>query len=123
MMLHVIHRTGLIRAVMFSILRFILIVGAIFYYSPVRQRSDAPVSAESLLGWAKGDAAGKATAGAGAGSPQRLEAVWQALPESAKQAIVDKIMTTSGLGGAKAADTLLPGDRDPGWRDVQKPRT
>lgn len=106
---------------MFSILRFILIVGAIFYYSPVRQRGDAPASVESLLGWAKGGPAAKPTAEAG--SPQRLEAVWQALPESAKQAIVDKIMTTSGLGGAKAADTLLPGDRDPGWRDAQKPRT
>lgn len=120
MMLHVINRTGPTAAIMFSILRFILIVGAIFYYSPVRQRSDAPASLDSLLGWTKGVEAPKA---ADSASPERLEAVWQALPESARQAVIDKIMTTSGLGGAKATDTLQPGDRDPAWRNGQKPRT
>lgn len=120
MMLHVTSRSGPAFAVMFSLLRFILIVGAIFYYSPVRQRSDAPASLDSLLGWTKGDAAKKAAEPA---SLERLETMWQALPEGAKQAVIDKILTTSGLGpGAKGADTLQPGDRHPGWRDGNKPR-
>ncbi|MFD0462083.1 hypothetical protein ACFQY9_09475 [Microvirga aerilata] len=47
--------------------------------------------------------------------PGHLETVWKALPDSAKQAVVDKILTTSGLnpvGSAKPADTLRPEDRE-----------
>jgi exoribonuclease R len=120
MMLHVINRSRPSAALMFSILRFILIVGAIFYYSPVRQRGDAPASLEALMGWAKADGAAKA---ADSAHSERLETMWQALPESAKQAVIDKILTTSGLGSdTKATDTLQPGDRHPAWRDGNKPR-
>jgi hypothetical protein len=97
---------------MFSILRFILIVGAIFYYSPVRQRSDMPASVEALPGRGTTEAA------------DRLETVWQALPESARQAVLDRILATGGSGAAsKATDTLQPGDRHPAYRpDGNKPR-
>jgi hypothetical protein len=96
---------------MFSILRFILIVGAIFYYSPVRQRSDMPASVEALPGRGTTEAA------------DRLETVWQALPESAKQAVLDRILATAGPGAAPKTDTLQPGDRHPSYRpDGNKPR-
>ena len=104
---------------MFSILRFILIVGAIFYYSPVRQHGDMPASIAALWAPAKTEAAVPAPE-----SADRLDMMWQALPESAKQAVLDKILTTSGLGAApKAADTLQPGDRHPAFRpNGDKPR-
>jgi len=97
---------------MFSILRLILIVGAIFYYSPVRQRSDMPASVGALPGPGTAEAA------------DRLETVWQALPESAKQAVLDRILAAAGPGSApKATDTLRPGDRHPAYRpDGNKPR-
>jgi hypothetical protein len=48
-----------------------------------------------------------------AAATDRLEAMWQALPGAAKQAVMEKLLTTSGLEspGAKANDTLLPTDR------------
>ncbi|MCB5176321.1 hypothetical protein [Microvirga lenta] len=103
---------------MFSILRFILIVGAIFYYSPVRERSDMPASLEALLGWSKGGNEDDAEA-APPLTPDRLETVWQALPDRAKQAVIEKILTTSGLGAPAPSgptDTLQPGERHPSLR-------
>jgi hypothetical protein len=90
---------------MFSILRTILIIGVIFYYSPVRQGGATPPSLDGLLGASK-DAAEQPSSG-------RLESVWQALPDQAKQAVVDRILSGSALGGSppKPTDTLLPTDR------------
>jgi glycerate kinase len=95
---------------MFSILRFVLIVGAIFYYSPVRQGGDGSASVESLFGVTAGTAVPNTAADA---ATDRLEAMWQALPGAAKQAVMEKLLTTSGLESpdAKANDTLLPTDR------------
>jgi hypothetical protein len=109
---------------MFSVLRFILIVGAIFYYSPVRQGSGAPASLEALLG-RKSESGSKAPAPAADTSVDRLETLWQALPNGAKQAVIDKVLTTSGLSaaGSKPADTLLPTDRQLAPKaDAAKPR-
>jgi len=96
---------------MFSILRFIVIVGVIFYYSPVRQRGDDPTLAQDFL---SSNTAGR-MASASDGAPGRLETMWQALPEGAKQAVVDRIVATSGLTPAapKPSDTLKPEDRAP----------
>ncbi|MEE1611262.1 hypothetical protein [Microvirga sp. CF3016] len=106
---------------MFSILRFILIVGAIFYYSPVRQQGEAGAAVGALLAPNKTEpAADRAPA---TSAPGHLETVWKALPDSAKQAVVDRILTSSGLpmaGSAKPADTLRPEDREPA---ASKPRT
>lgn len=103
---------------MFSILRFILIVGVIFYYSPVRQRDDKPGVLDSFLNPKKNEPAPvaapppSATDGTG-----QLGAMWKALPEGARQTVIDKLLTTSGLGAAGIkADTLQPGDRQPIWR-------
>ncbi len=115
---------------MLSIVRFILIVGVIFYYSPVRQKGEGTSFLDSLFGRGKGE---PATASAAPPAPPpategsgHLETLWQALPNTAKQAVVDKILTTSGLSPAetKAADTLKPEDRHPAWQGPgAKPKT
>jgi hypothetical protein len=107
---------------MFSILRFILIVGAIFYYSPVRQQGEGTAAIEAFLTpkMSQPTAASPAPATDKTG---HLETVWKALPEGAKQAVVDKILATSGFpvaGPAKSSDTLRPEDREPA---ASKPRT
>ncbi|UVF18274.1 hypothetical protein HPT29_017385 [Microvirga terrae] len=105
---------------MFSILRFILIVGAIFYYSPVRQHGEGTADLQALLAPKTSEATPeKSTA---ENRPGHLETVWKALPDSAKQAVVDKILTTSGFpaaGPTKPTDTLRPEDRAPA---ASKPR-
>ena len=107
---------------MFSIFRFILIVGVIFYYSPVREQVAGPLSLDSWLApKTEAPAAPEPTAQAG-----HLEKVWQALPDGAKQAVIDKILTTSGFPAppAKGTDTLQAQDRQPQWRgEAAKPRT
>jgi hypothetical protein len=107
---------------MFSIFRFILIVGAIFYYSPVRRHGEETAALEAFLAPTKSE---PAAAGPAAAPDQtgHLETVWKALPDSAKQAVVDKILTTSGFpvaGSARSSDTLRPEDREPA---ASKPRT
>lgn len=107
---------------MLSILRFILIVGVIFYYSPVRQQSEGTAALEALFTPKAGAPAAQSPATAPEG-PGHLETVWKALPNNAKQAVVDKILTSSGLPLADAsrpADTLKPEDRA---LTASKPRT
>ncbi|MCD6070442.1 MAG: hypothetical protein K0R61_566 [Microvirga sp.] len=107
---------------MLSILRFILIVGAIFYYSPVRQQGEGTAAIEAFFMPKAGSPAVPASPPATEG-PGHLETVWKALPDSAKQAVVDKIMTTSGFplaDASKPADTLRPEDRA---LAASKPRT
>jgi hypothetical protein len=106
---------------MLSIIRFILIVGAIFYYSPVREKGDGTAAIEAFFTPKAKEPA--ATPPAAAEGPGHLETVWKALPDSAKQAVVDKIMTSSGFplaDASKPADTLKPEDRA---LAASKPRT
>ena len=98
---------------MFSIIRFILIVGVIFYYSPVRQKGDGTAALEALL-TPKAKEAAPADPAPSPEGPGHLETVWKALPEGAKQAVVDKILTSSGFplaGAPQPTDTLRPEDR------------
>ena len=108
---------------MFWLLRAALVVGVIFYLSPARQGSDPLALVSSALGWIGiAPASGPATRPAEVGT--KLETVWQALPNSAQQAVVNEIMTQSGLGGPspKGSDTLHAGDRKPAWRgETHKP--
>ncbi|SCX97812.1 hypothetical protein [Microvirga guangxiensis] len=106
---------------MFSILRFVLIVGAIFYYSPVRQRGEGPDPLQAFFAPKTESAAPSAAPSASEASAGHLETMWQALPDTAKQAVVDKILTTSGLTPAspKPSDTLNAEDRAP---TTHKPR-
>jgi hypothetical protein len=120
----VLHRSSFQAAgrFMFSILRFVLIVGAIFYYSPVRQQGEGTAAVEAFLTPKKSQPAAGGPA-SGADNAGHLETVWKALPDSAKQAVVDRILTTSGFpvaGSTKSSDTLRPEDREPA---ASKPRT
>jgi hypothetical protein len=106
---------------MFFLLRAALVVGVIFYFSPARQSRDGTLSLETLIGAAAHPSetiAGKA--------PERLEAAWNALPESAKQVLLDKIKPASQRAGEAVrppqTDTLLPEDHRPAWTGtVKKP--
>lgn len=108
--------------VMFSLLRAVVIIGAIFYYSPVRQSHGDAWPLDGLLAWGtqKVDSKSASTEVPAADAPARLETMWKALPDSAKQAVIDKIMATSGLGAGTpsvpAGDTLKPSDRQLPWR-------
>jgi hypothetical protein len=107
---------------MLSIIRFILIVGAIFYYSPVRQQGEGTAAIEAIFTPKKSEPAAAPPSSA-QDDPGHLETVWKALPDSAKQAVVDKILTTSGLNPvspAKPSDTLRSEDRE---LPVSKPRS
>jgi hypothetical protein len=107
---------------MLSIIRFILIVGAIFYYSPVRQKGEGTAALEALFTPRASEPASPSLPPATEGTGH-LETVWKALPDSAKQAVVDKILTSSGFPLADAsrpADTLRPEDRASA---SSKPRT
>jgi len=101
---------------MFSILRFVLIVGVIYYYSPVRDRGEGADALEAFFGR---DKAGPVAADSAHPPTDRgaghLETAWRALPESAQQAVVDKILTSSGFTpmASKPSDTLRPEDRAP----------
>jgi len=107
---------------MFSILRAVIVIGTIFYFSPVRQGSEG-VSLDGLFGAAQAEA-GKIAPAANA---ERLESLWRILPESAKQAVVDKIIAppaarTAETRSAQQTDTLEPEDHLPTWRGaVKKP--
>jgi len=108
---------------MFSVLRFIVIVGVIFYYSPVRQRGDGPDPIKDFFSprTTEPSAPPAAPPQAQGSSGHHLETMWQALPDGAKQAVVDKILAGSGLApvASKPSDTLQPEDRAPG---THKPR-
>lgn len=101
---------------MFSLLRAALVIGAIFYFSPVRHGSDGALSLDALIGAANRTAA-----------PERLEAAWNALPEGAKQVVLDKITPAPNSRTIEArrlpqTDTLLPDDHRPAWSGaVKKP--
>jgi len=110
---------------MFSIIRFILVVGVIFYYSPVRQQGEGISAIDAWLTPKKAESA-PPLASSSESPTGHLETVWQALPNGAKQAVIDKILTTSGLTApeGKATDTLQAGDRQPRWRgEAAKPRS
>ncbi len=107
---------------MFSILRFILIIGVIFYYSPVRDRGETTDPLLDFVAPRTAEGTEPATRSAtDHAAPGHLETAWQALPEGAKQAVVEKILNTSGLTptAPKASDTLKPEDRAP---SALKPR-
>ena len=105
---------------MFSIFRFIVIVGVIFYYSPVRQKGEGTAALDALFTPKTKESVPPPPATEDAG---HLETVWKALPEGAKQAVVDKILTGSGFplaGASPLTDTLRPEDRASA---MSKPRT
>lgn len=107
---------------MFSILRILIIVGAIFYLSPVRQGGDAPVTLDDVTRWVSGSSPG---AGQALDQAGRAGALWRSLPEEAKQALVEQVLASGRpvQPTSPPTDTLDPGDLQPAWKgDARKPR-
>lgn len=76
---------------MLSSLRIVAAVGMIYYLSPVRHE-DAKTGVEHVVAWGKG-----LVAPAREASPaERLEALWKALPDEAKQAAIDRLLSEAG---------------------------
>jgi hypothetical protein len=108
---------------MFSVLRTAFIIGLIFYYSPVRQGAG---EIERLGQMLRADGESEPLP---AQASSNLDALWDALPESAKQSIVDRIVA-SVLGPEPdrrqeallrpPTDTLEPEDFRPTWQGLGK---
>jgi hypothetical protein len=77
---------------MFSTLRVVAVVGVIYYLSPVRHE-DAKAGMEHVVAWGKGLVAPPAR---DASSAERIEALWKALPDDAKQAALDRMLSEAG---------------------------
>jgi hypothetical protein len=108
---------------MFSTLRAVIIIGVIFYLSPVRQGGERPARVDDVVKW------GQDTLATSASIPldkaAQLQSLWQALPESAKKSVTDQVSGSStGRAGSSlpaTSDTLTPGDLQPHWRgDARK---
>ncbi|HEX2510231.1 MAG TPA: hypothetical protein VHK66_06885 [Microvirga sp.] len=76
---------------MFSTLRIAAVVGVIYYLSPVRHE-DAKAGVEHVVAWGKGLVAPSREAS----SAERVEALWKALPDDAKQAAIDRMLSEAG---------------------------
>ena len=73
---------------MFSTLRIAAVVGVIYYPSPVRHE-DAKAGVEHVVAWGKGLVAPSREAS----SAERVEALGKALPDDAKQAAIDRMLS------------------------------
>ncbi|HEY8382780.1 MAG TPA: hypothetical protein VIL09_11590 [Microvirga sp.] len=118
------------RRAMFSTLRIVAIIGAIFYLSPVRQPgTDAGAVAGDTLAWAFSFLPKAAPAepkppskpAAPSVDPGALEALWRNLPEAAKKAMLDQLIAGARQAAAPAplpdpTDTLQPEDLQPAWK-------
>jgi hypothetical protein len=108
------------REFMFWLLRVGLVVGVIFYLSPVRHGGETVAVVDGLMAWiGVGSGSGETSPATTAGKGERLESLWQALPDAAKRAVVEEVVGKGapGLTSPKApVDTLHPGDRLPAWR-------
>jgi hypothetical protein len=117
-MVHSAARPGREVPSMFSTLRAVIIIGVIFYLSPVRQGAERPARVDEMVKW------GQDTLATGASVPldkaAQLQSLWQALPDSAKKSITDQASNSStGRPGSPlpaTTDTLTPGDLQPHWR-------
>lgn len=102
---------------MFSTLRAIAVIGTIYYLSPVHDLDDEPRSRDI----ARLNAQSKQAAHDEPAS--RLDPLWKLLPGPAKDAMLER-MLTSALGPsiakqptlAPATDTLRREDLQPAWR-------
>ncbi|MET0746532.1 MAG: hypothetical protein ABWY78_24410 [Microvirga sp.] len=111
---------------MFWLLRVGLVVGMIFYLSPVRHGGESLAAVDGLMAWIGiGSSPGEALPTRAADPGPKLESLWQALPDAARRAVVEEIVGKAAPGPAapKApVDTLHPGDRLPAWRgEPRKP--
>src|SRR4051812_35601632 len=85
---------------MFSALRIVTIVGVIFYLSPVRDLGDGPALRDAARRVSRPDTPRPST-----DSAAHLDSLWKLLPDSAKDAVLERILT-SALGPAPS--TSMP---------------
>jgi hypothetical protein len=85
---------------MFSALRIIVIVGVIFYLSPVRQGDGPPPRMNDLVQWGQTQWGASKTPSPAVAVEEtlRLQSLWQALPDGAKKAVVDEVVEMSAGG-------------------------
>ena len=109
---------------MFSTLRIAVVVGVIYYLSPVRHE-DAKAGVEHVVAWGKGLIAPSNVAIRETSQAERLEALWRALPEDAKQAALDRVLAEAGRQlpqGAQEALRPEPAHPGPSRPDAKKPK-
>jgi hypothetical protein len=110
---------------MLAAIRIAAVVAVIFYLSPVRRASEAPIRPGTVLDGVR-DGLFKSPAG---DIVTTADALLQKLPESAKQAAIDRVRAHA-LGPARppsadarsavARDTLELEDLQPAWRGGTK---
>lgn len=103
---------------MFSTLRIAAIVGVIYYLSPVRNE-DARAGVEHVVAWGKGLVLPTREPSREATQAERLEALWKALPEEAKQAAIDRVMAEAGRHLQSPAEPARPEPVHPVPRPVE----
>ena len=109
---------------MFSVLRIAIVIGVIFYLSPVRQGGEKPVRMGDIAKWSQEAAPALAVP---LEQATQLQSLWQALPEPAKKAVVDRAIASGPSPAASPAppqgtDTLQLDDLQPAWRGDGKKR-
>ncbi len=80
---------------MFSTLRIVAVIGVIYYLSPVRNE-DALAGIGHVAAWGKGLVVPTREATREPTATERLETLWKALPEDAKQAALDRVLAEAG---------------------------
>jgi hypothetical protein len=109
---------------MFSTLRIAVVVGVIYYLSPVRHE-DAKAGVEHVVAWGKGLILPSREPTREMGSAERLEALWKALPEEAKQAALERVLAEAGKqvphGPIKSLRYEPPAPPEP--PETRKPRS
>jgi hypothetical protein len=101
---------------MFSALRIIVIVGVIFYLSPVRHGEGPPARIADLIRGQDLGGPGKAPVPAVAvEETPRLQSLWQALPDGARKAVVDEVVElgTGGVIAPPSPEAARPGAHQP----------
>jgi hypothetical protein len=103
---------------MFSTLRIAAVIGVIYYLSPVRHE-DAKAGVQHVVAWGKG----LVLPDRETNSAERLEALWKALPEEAKQAAIDRVLAEAGKQFPHAsADAVRPEPLPQKPAEAKKPR-
>src|SRR4051794_18727501 len=114
---------------MFSALRIIVVVGVIFYLSPARTGDEPPVRMDELLRWGQADTSQDQTSqdrtpatAAPVAQAAHLQSLWQALPDSAKRAVVEEVVGMGSATTAPHADQPHAAEPQPAGRSEARKR-
>jgi hypothetical protein len=116
---------------MFFTLRILIVIGVIFYFSPVRQTGEVPSGIAGMVQWSRDRTAASATSSS-TEAVAGLEMLWRSLSDGARKSVMDSVLASnSGSPAARLleprqtspTDTLQPDDIQPAWRgETRKPR-